>query len=866
MADNKKKNLNRSYPLSIAGVIVLTIGSILYLTVQDYLYFIDESKHEVVDQSQRITLLTDKYFDKYLHIFTTISKSDCMIRRDGAACSSFFARMNDSFPMVENFAAVDRNGRFFASGQPYDQENPPSVSELPFFRALKAGAASYVMNPHIGPISGERVTGMVIPLFSDTGAFDGLVGVSLKLKEIERLWEGTLDQQSANIFILDKEHTLIAASRNGDQLLSGGRITQENLAQAVVKHSGDEIAIGGGDYTLHMDLSQPSGWTILALTPARIAFSDYLKKRTNLEIAGAILTLLLGVSVIALIRDALIRARLKQTFEKLQARNHELQTLNALQQSEQRYHELFQNAPVALWEENASEALAHIENIRSRGVSDLNAYFDSHPEELKEIAAKVAITDVNKSSLALHQAESKEQLLGSLDRIFNENSYTVFRQELIALAEGMDYFETRGEVRTLNDETRTIIARVYRLGGAGDYGQILVATSDITQLTLTEEALRRSQKMDAIGQITGGIAHDFNNILGIIIGNLDLLRLQLSGEEKPVKRVDTALAAAMRAADLTRQLLGFSRQQVQENEPTDLNESLREMRNLITRSVTPAIEVVYRQAENLWPVSINPGDFKDALLNLVLNAKDAMPDGGKLTIQTVNRSLSGIQPGKGAGPYPGDYVALKISDTGYGIPADAIDHIFEPFYTTKPAGKGTGLGLSMVFGFVKRSNGDIRAESTPGKGTTICLLLPRIDAVTKKAEPVKTEDAAHLKVNETILVVDDEKDLLELALGHLEECGYKVIGAASGQEALQRLEENPGVDLLFTDIVMPGRVGGYELAEAAVRKNPQLKVLFTSGFNKQPEQAQSKFPGSLLLNKPYSPAELTHRLRQLLDS
>ena len=864
LVENYVGNLNKSYLLSVAGVFLLTVGSILYLTIQDYFYFIDESEHEIIGHSQRVALLTDKYFEKYEYIFSAVSKSDCVIQRDGPSCSRLFARLNGLFPMVENFAAVDRNGRFFASGQAYDSDNPPNVRHSPFFQAIEAGESCYIMNPHIGPISQERVTGIVVPLLTAEGKFDGLIGVSLKLQEIERLWEGLLDELNSNILIFDRNQILIAASRSARQLIDQGSVTMELLAAALGRKNSLPITIGGDEFALHQTLSEPSKWTIVALLPSQGSFSDYLEERSYVEITGTILTLLLGLTVIGLIRDALARARLKQAEQQLAVSHRELQTLAALDQSEHRYQELFQNAPVGLWEEDFTAAIAQVERIRKNGVKDLTRYLDSHPQELKDIAAKVVILDVNKAALILHQADSKEQLLGSLDRIFNEKSYSIFQLEIIALAEEKEFIELQGEVSTLRDETRAIIARVFRLGGKGEFGRVLIATSDVTQLKQTEEALRRSQKMDAIGQITGGIAHDFNNILGIIIGNLDLLKFQVTGEEKANRQLDTALKAALRAADLTRQLLGFSRQQVQQSEPTDLNETVREMKSLVTRSVTPAIEVVYHHCESLWPVCINRGDFKDALLNLVLNAKDAMPEGGRLTIQTINRTLSGGPKTGHAAETNGDYVVLKISDTGCGIATDEVDHIFEPFYTTKPYGKGTGLGLSMVFGFVKRAQGEVRVESQPGKGTTISLLLPRAEALARKPDSVEAKQSDSSKVDKTILVVDDERDLLDLAKSHLLERGYSVITASSGREALQRVEENPAIDILFTDIVMPGGIGGYELAEKASLKNPHLKILFTSGYTKHADQNQSGFTGSQLLNKPYSPTELSLRLSQLL--
>ncbi len=856
---------DRLYLFSIIGVIVLTIGSVLYLTIQNYFFFVDKSEHAIIDESLHVALLTDNYFEKYRDILSAVSQSACIISMETAPCNRLFERLNSLYPTTENFAATDRNGRFFASGQPYDQDSPPNVRDLPLFKTVKSGAPSFVMNPHIGPISGEQVTGMAIPLVTDTGKFNGVIGASLKLAEIKHLWGEILNQQNFSIFILDRNLELIAASRHADELLSEGKVTKNFLESGLKQSNGEQVAVGANDFKLHTTLSKSSNWKIIALIPVHVPVADYLKNRSYNDIAGALFTLLLGLTVLGFFRETHSRTHLRKAKKELERSRRELKTLTELEQSEQRYHELFQNAPIALWEEDFTEVFSYIKKIKETGVEDLNTYFDSHPDELREAAAKVVILDINKASLQLHQAESKEQLLGGLEKIFNEKSYAIFQQEITALADGHDYMELQGEVQTLSEEKRDIIVRLYRMRNSQTQSRVLIATSDITQQTITEEALRRSQKMEAIGQITGGIAHDFNNILGIIIGNLDLLKLRAGKDENSLKRVNTALEAALRAANLTRQLLGFSRQQTQESEPTDLNIVITEMKSLIRRTVTPAIDVIYRQAENLWPANINPSDLKDAVLNLVLNARYAIPKGGSITIETVNRTLSGRPPDEKTGASSCDYVVLRISDTGCGIPADVIDHIFEPFYTTKPQGKGTGLGLSMVFGFVKRSGGEIRAESRSGEGTTITLLLPRSDTTPKKPEPDDREIDSFPTANETILIVDDEKDLVELAKNYIEGWGYTAITANSGAEALQRLDASPTIDLLFTDVMMPGGTGGYELARAAIRKHPDLKVLFTSGFNKQADQNPSNFPASETLNKPYSPAELSSKLRHLLN-
>jgi len=390
---------------------------------------------------------------------------------------------------------------------------------------------------------------------------------------------------------------------------------------------------------------------------------------------------------------------------------------------------------------------------------------------------------------------------------------------------------------------------------------------DITEHRQTEEALRRAQKMDAIGQMAGGIAHDFNNIISIIQGNINLLEQQISSDEKTKKRIESIRHSSERAAKLTRQLLSFSRHEAFSVRATNVNEIISSIDNLITQSITPQVEVEYHYDKDLWLTDIDPGDLEDALLNLVLNARDALNGRGKLTIETHNSTLDKNYCAYNPGVVVGDYVQLTVSDNGSGITQEQQAHIFDPFYTTKEQGKGTGLGLSMVFGFVKRSRGHIKVYSEPGIGSTFRAYLPRSSATQQKGEASSSDNALPHKGEETILIVDDELALLELVEELLQELGYKTITASSGAEGLLRLAESPGVALLFSDVVMPGGINGYELAEQAVELYPELKVILTSGYTKMASarNGQARFNADLI-SKPYKLSDLTSRIRHCLDA
>ncbi len=395
---------------------------------------------------------------------------------------------------------------------------------------------------------------------------------------------------------------------------------------------------------------------------------------------------------------------------------------------------------------------------------------------------------------------------------------------------------------------------------------------EINERKRLEEQVLRSQKMDAVGQLTGGIAHDFNNILGIIIGNLELLERRSKDDTRAMTYVQAAHRGAKRAAEITRKLLDFARHESGDTRVININDAVTRMRELTARSLTPSITVTTYLADNLWPVEINSGDLEDAIFNLSLNAGDAMPDGGNLIIETANKVLDEDYVQNNPDAAVGDFVMISVSDSGIGMADEVREKAFDPFFTTKQFGKGSGLGLSMVYGFVERSNGHINIYSKPGAGTTFRIFLPR---AVKDATPVETSPMQKVDPpvgNETILVVDDEEALLHVAVTNLERLGYKTLTAVNGQQALDILDNHGGVDLLFCDVIMPGDLNGYNVALSAHLNHPSLKILLTSGFSRKHEEnnnAENEYLNHLtssLLSKPYNGNELAFAVRGALDS
>ena len=372
--------------------------------------------------------------------------------------------------------------------------------------------------------------------------------------------------------------------------------------------------------------------------------------------------------------------------------------------------------------------------------------------------------------------------------------------------------------------------------------------------------------MDAIGQLTGGIAHDFNNLLGIMLGNLELVALTIDTDNKAQEYIKSINKAGLRAANLTKQLLGFSRSEAALVTTTNINSSIESMMELIKRSLTPEVEVELQLSDELWLTEIDKGDLEDSLLNLSINARDAMSGRGHLIIKTCNIEIDAAYCEQNLTAKVGEYIKLTVEDSGKGISDKTIEHIFEPFFTTKDQGKGTGLGLAMVYGFVTRSGGFIECDSRLEVGTSFHLYLPRSTKENQFPEQSNGEARVIPKGQETILVVDDEPDLLKLAITLLERQGYHVLGASDGHAALKILDEEPAIVLLFSDIVMPNGINGYELAEQATQKRHELKVLLTSGYTEKVDLKDSqKIFTTNMLSKPYTQERLAKAIRSILD-
>ena len=408
----------------------------------------------------------------------------------------------------------------------------------------------------------------------------------------------------------------------------------------------------------------------------------------------------------------------------------------------------------------------------------------------------------------------------------------------------------------------------------GETVQLVVQLNDLSERNKVSAQLQRAQKMEAIGQLTGGLAHDFNNLLTVIIGNLQLLEGKLPTDDKSVKRLDEAIGAARKGSDLTRQLLAVARKQDLAPSEVGINQLVRGMEPLLARALGENVELHVETSPGEATSIIDASQLESSILNLAINARDAMEQGGRLTIETQNVELDQFYAAKHAEVTAGPYVMVAVSDNGCGMSAELLDKVFQPFFTTKPQGQGTGLGLSMVYGFIKQSGGHISVYSEVGHGTSVKMYLPRkatqatpLAGPTTAAAEQPMAEAPKAQRKTKILVVEDQEAVRAVACGFLEDFGYEVVEAGDGFQALAVLQEEQGIDLMFSDVVMPGGMNGFDLAQAAQSLRPDLKIVHTSGYPKgaMVHQDEPRFKEGFIIMKPYRRDDLQKIIKDALE-
>ena len=490
---------------------------------------------------------------------------------------------------------------------------------------------------------------------------------------------------------------------------------------------------------------------------------------------------------------------------------------------------------------------------------------NSMPISIAYVEKDETITFANQNYLDWFRVRKPELIGKKIRHITSEESYEVIRPRIDKVLAGELVTYSAGAERDMQN-FELEVTYIPHHDDSGNVIGFFSVVQDMTQHRRLEAELRQAQKMEAVGQLTGGVAHDFNNLLTVIVGNLQLLSRPLKGQEKLTDLVDSALKAASRGAELTKRLLALSRRQVLKPRLLDVNQLVMEMDELLRRTLGNSVDIETRFEKNLHPATIDPGQLESALLNLTINARDAMWEGGQLLIETKNLSI--LESGSTDFPQakPGEYVSLSVSDTGCGMTSDVADRAFEPFFTTKDVGKGSGLGLSLVHGFVEKSDGFISITSSVGIGTRVKLLFPMASeaAAEGKQQIVEIEMP---RGDECILVVEDDNDVRKTTMALLIDLGYTTLEAGDGPSALRVIESHPEIDLLFSDVMMPGGMRGPVLAQKVSTVRPDLPVLFATGFAESTIMYQGMEAGpDSVICKPYGHDELARKIRRVLDA
>jgi PAS domain S-box-containing protein len=528
-----------------------------------------------------------------------------------------------------------------------------------------------------------------------------------------------------------------------------------------------------------------------------------------------------------------------------------------------------QQSNEALKVEIAERQLAEQELLRTR------AFLDT---VIESMPAMVMVKDGrDRKCILLNRAG--EQLMGrdrseiigktAHDWLSEQDARIIDALESEVLASDKPAPPQEHQIRTRHRGLRLLrTQKVRALDEDGSHRYVVGFSEDITEQRKTEEQLKHSQKMEALGQLTGGLAHDFNNLLAIIIGNLDILNETRKQGPQQQELVQAALDAALRGSELIRRLLAFARRQPLKPDQIDVNELIADISRLLARTIGERVQIKLDLDPTIPRIVADPAQLETAIANLANNARDAMPKGGRLVIATRKARLDREYAAQHAELEPGDYVAIEVTDTGEGMPAEVRERIFEPFFTTKSPGKGTGLGLSMVFGFIKQSGGHINVYSEPGRGTSFRLYfrMSMPGAAQEGSEQPVLQESTDKGEGETILVVEDNPDLLRVVVKQLTDLGYRVLQAGTARKAIEVLDSGQPVDLLFSDVVMPGGMDGCELARETLMRRPGASVLLTSGFpGASLVEAEGLGAGVRLLGKPYRKEELMRAIRAALE-
>jgi PAS domain S-box-containing protein len=712
---------------------------------------------------------------------------------------------------IESVFITDAQGERQVSsrvdGMPRD-----SVAGRGYFQAARAGTELAVDGPFISRMSGRPIFSVVKRLSDGDGTFRGIAVLNILPDRLIEFWQQVV-APGDSISLVREDGTVLARypnppAANGDQPARFSQIAMDRMRLADFgQFDRTPSPIDGIARTLGYRKLPGYGLYIVSAIDRDNVFKEWFPSVLIFGILAVAAAIALLLSAIAVVRHA----------------RSEDDALRRAEDSEASYRSLYARTPVPM---HACDSNGVLTAVSDRWL-DLLGY-----ERNDVLGRHIA---------AFHTAASAD---------------AVTREWRHALDAGGARDSEHQLVRRSGEILDVVISTQIDRDGTGAIQRVLAFITDITAQRRTEAALRQAQRLEAIGQITGGIAHDFNNLLLVVIGNAELLRAAVH-EEQHSRAIEAIDRAGKHGARLTRQLLTFSRQQTVNPSVIDLSERLPQLQEMLVGSLRGDIAVVFDIPATVWPVEVDVGELELALLNIAVNARDAMPNGGEFVVRARNVTLNSDAAPVGL---EGEFVALSLSDTGEGIAPDNVAKVFEPFFTTKEVGEGTGLGLSQVYGFTKQAGGTATVETALGRGTTLTLYLPRSTSVS--LAPMAGDAPVPLGASETILVVEDDQEVAEISRTLLHQLGYRTLHADNAHRALATLAADPAIDLVFSDVMMPGGMSGIELARTIRRRHPHVGVLLATGYSASAQEAV--LAGMPLIAKPYDLGELGRRIREAL--
>ena len=842
--------------------LLMAVALLPAIAIQAYNEFNLRRAREVEVQNQALSLARlaaaeqQQIVQGIRQALIALSELPAIKAKDTQGCNAYLSKIKQRYPGFINFIIVDMNGGSFCDASS-DHKPSTAAGRAYFANVLKTGEFT-VGEFAIGRVTGRNVLHFALPFYGDDSRMGGVVIAALSLDWLTDYIARKGIPAGAALAIADRNGTYLARYPDNSRLV-GRKMRGDRYLNLDQRGAVDILDINGveriiGSSTLDAD----SGGLFVGYSVDKAQAFAEIQDRTRRDILMIVVSTLLVLVLTSLGARRFIHRPLGElVFAANQWRLGEYsQRLQIRDKSEiARVADAFNTMADALEhrENELSEAKKKSEDAAAR----ITMLFESTTDSVIIVDRDCRISYLNGPAWA--QIAEGRELIG------------VELQDALLAAAGPEIISRFREV--MSDLRPSSFEEFWPLHGTWYAVNVFPSSQglaiffrDITEhkhaleaRRLSEEQLQQSQKMESVGQLTGGVAHDFNNLLAVVSGNLERIE-----EEADIGRVRQFTAAARRAADrgakLTAQLLAFSRQQRLHPKLVSANELVCEFQGLIRQAVGAGCEVRLRIDERLWLCHVDPSLLETALLNLALNGRDAMPDGGVLEIETLNVVLD---QGAVAECLPGSYVRLSVADNGCGMPPEVRDRVFEPFFTTKEVGKGTGLGLSMVYGFVRQSDGFLTIESEPGMGTTVALYLPKATQ-RPDAKVEEIQSRALRGGGEHILVVEDNEDILEITSAMLTTFGYRVLCATNGADAIQILDSNQEVELLFSDVVMANGMNGVELAREARQLKKDIKVLLTSGYAEDVLERHQAVDEFAIIDKPFRTGDLAQRLWSIL--